>query len=218
MTKWRIIFDYDDTLIRHDNDKELQIMLNYLGVDAKDDIKAELINYYTNLAKHFKNIKVRRRDVNTYMYEMLPVLRHYGITTEKFLEAQRYKDMNYSMIMEDTIEVLEYLKSKNYFMCILTNWFYEEQAYSLKAQSIYDYFDRIYAWDDYYAKPDRRAFIRALSGTKPEDNIMVGNCIENDIAPAKELGIYTFGYNLNKKGVVMPDVELNSLKELKFYL
>jgi len=218
MTRWRIIFDYDDTLIRHDNDKELQIMLDYLGLEATEDIKAELINYYTKLAKHFKKSKVKRKDVDLYMYEILPILNYHGISIERFMEAQQYKDTHYSMLMEDVIDVLEYLKSKNYYMCIFTNGFYEEQAYSLKAQGIYDYFDRIFGWDDFYAKPDKRAFIRALSGTKPEENIMVGNCIENDIAPAKELGIYTFGFNLNNKSIVMPDVELKSLSELKCYL
>lgn len=218
MNRWRIMFDYDDTLIRHDNDKELQIMLDYLGIEATENIKEELINYYTKLAKHFKHKRVRRKEVKSYMYEMLPMLNYHGISIEKFMEAQQYKDTHYTMLIEDVIEILEYLKSKNYYMCIFTNWFYEEQAYSLKAQGIYDYFDRIYGWDDFYAKPDKRAFIRALSGTKPEENIMIGNCIENDIAPAKELGIYTFGFNLNKKSIVTPDVELKALSELKCYL
>lgn len=218
MNRWRIMFDYDDTLIRHDNDKELKIMLDYLGIEATENIKEELINYYTKLAKHFKHKRVRRKEVKSYIYEMLPMLNYHGISIEKFMEAQQYKDTHYPMLIEDVIEILEYLQSKNYYMCIFTNWFCEEQVYSLKAQGIYDYFDKIYGWDDFYAKPDKRAFIRALSGTKPEENIMVGNCTENDIAPAKELGIYTFGFNLNKKSIVMPDVELKSLSELKCYL
>lgn len=218
MKMWRVIFDYDDTLIRHDNDKEIEIMLDYLNVEATEEIKAELINYYTNLGICFGNKRVTKTKVTSYMYSALPLLNRYGITAQRFMEAQQYKDMNHKMLMDGAIDVLEYLKSKGYLMCVFTNWFRDEQVFSMKAQGVYDYFDRFYCWDDYYAKPDSRAYLRALGGTSPEENCMVGNSIENDIIPAKKLGIYTFGYNLNKEGGIMPDVHLKALSDLKNYL
>jgi len=218
MTQWRILFDYDDTLIRHDNEQELKVMVDYLGIELTENIKTELIDFYAKMSNHFRGVRLNRRIFNEFIEDSLPLLKHNGISTQKFLEAQIYKDRNYPMLMEGAIEVLEYLKGKNYFLCVFTNGFYDEQISSLKSQGIYDYFDRLYAWDNFYAKPDERAFIRALNGTKPCDNIMIGNSIENDIEPAKKLGIYTFGYNLDKNSRTKPDEVLISLKDLKCYL
>ena len=218
MTRWRILFDYDDTLIRHDNDQELKLMAEYLGVELTKTLKCELVTFYTKMGREFNNVKVTKLLFNDFIIANLPFLKHYGIHINKFLEAQMYKDNNHLMIMEDAIQVLEYLKSKNYFMCIFTNGFRDEQIASLKSQGLYEYFDRVYGWDNFYAKPDIRAFYRALAGTSPDENIMIGNSRVNDIAPAKEIGIYTYGFNLDKYGKILPDVELKELKELKTYL
>lgn len=218
MNRWRIMFDYDDTLIRHDNNYELKVMTDYMGVEFTPEIREQLINLYRKISKTFTRGIVTRKKVNNFILNNLPLLNEYDIPLSKFLEAQIYKDWHHYMLIEGAKETLEYLKSQGYFLCIFTNWFYDEQVSSLRAQGIYDYFDKIFAWDDFYAKPDERAFVRALDETDPKHNIMIGNNLEYDIIPAKQLGIYTFGVNLNHRGPINPDVELNNLISLKKYL
>ena len=124
-------------------------------------------------------------------------------------------------IIEPTaIETLEYLKDKGYQLCIFTNGFLKEQTENIKQHGLYEYFERIYAWDGYYAKPDERSVIRALGGTDPQNNIMVGDSLTNDIAPAKALGIYTVGINTsqNEHEGVIPDMVIETLSELKTIL
>ena len=73
------------------------------------------------------------------------------------------------------------------------------------------------------AKPDRKIFEIALerSNCKPENAVMVGDRIDNDIIPAKLLGMHTiwikqgFGqyWNITEEAE-KADVTVNSLMEL----
>lgn len=218
--KWRIIFDYDDTLIRHDVDKELKLMAEYLNLEYTKEFKRQLIEYYANMS-HFKpNERITLRNFEEYAYKSLPLLAENNLSLSEIFDAERYKDEKLSLLTEGAKETLDYLVSKGYYLCVLTNGFMLEQYRSLKYQGLLPYFEKIYAWDSYFPKPNEKAFLRALAGTNPEENIMVGNSILHDIVPAKKLGIYTFGIHLNEKEkeITMPDVELNSLSDLKKYL
>ena len=218
--KWRIIFDYDDTLIRHDTKKELMYMAEYLGLSYNDEFHRQFSSFYTEMGKWLPRGKITRRKIESCIFNSIPLIWQNGMGLFEFFEAEKYKEEKLNLVIEGTEEVLEYLKQRGYYLCILTNGFQAEQANSLKLQGLSDYFERVYTWDDYYAKPDKRAFYRALANTQPEENVMIGNNILHDIIPAKEIGIYTFGIHLKdeSKKLAMPDKELQSLIELKQYL
>lgn len=217
--RWRIIFDYDDTLIRHDTGKEFKFMAEYLGLECNAELKKQFDNFYSNMYAMSLNKKITMKKYEEYLHTAVPLLRQNSIDTKMFFEAERYKTTKVKLVTEGAYELLEYLISQEYYLCILTNWFYDEQVNSIRAQGLEKYFERIYTWDNFYAKPDERAFIRALGGTKPEENIMVGNNVLHDIVPAKKLGIYTFGVHLkgNIKTSDLPDVEITQLIDLKKY-
>lgn len=220
--RWRIIFDYDDTLIRHDTEKELRYMAEYLGFDYTEEFKKQLTSFYFNMSSWIPKGKITLRKYEGYLHQTVPLFYQKGISIEKFFRAERYKDSKISLVTDGGHELLEYLASQNYYMCILTNGFFTEQYLSLRIQGLEKYFEKVYAWDCFYAKPDERAFIRALGGTSPYENIMVGNNIEHDIVPAVKLGIYTYGVHLSEEtkrlATFLPDVELGDLAELKKYL
>lgn len=74
------------------------------------------------------------------------------------------------------------------------------------------------------AKPDRRIFEIALAraGCKPDEAVMVGDRLDNDIVPANELGMYTIWikqgnwiYANPKEKLESPDWTIWSLKELE---
>lgn len=73
------------------------------------------------------------------------------------------------------------------------------------------------------AKPDPEIFLRALSraGCKPSEAIMVGDRLDNDIYPAKKLGIKTIwvkqgiaAYQNPTDGTYLADYAVNSLSEI----
>ena len=67
-------------------------------------------------------------------------------------------------------------------------------AERLKKFGILKYIELVVASaEEGVAKPDRRIFEIALSraGCEPKQAIMIGDRIDNDILPAKKLGMYT---------------------------
>lgn len=72
-------------------------------------------------------------------------------------------------------------------------------------------------------KPDRRIFELALerAGCRPEEAVMVGDRLDNDIVPANEMGMYTvwirqgsWKYACPGAGMEQPDMRVDSLGEL----
>ena len=218
--RWKIIFDYDDTLIRHNSKKELKYVAEYLGLEYNSEFHSQLSSFYSKIGNCSPKNRITKKSFGECLFRLVPTLWQNGISLDEFFKAGEYKEKKIKLATTGVFELLEYLKYQGYYMCILTNGFWSEQTTSIKEQGLAGYFDAIYTWDHYYAKPDKRAFYRALAGTLPENSIMVGNNLLHDIIPAKEMGIYTFGVHLNyeNKNSIMPDVELNNLLELKKYL
>lgn len=217
----RILFDYDGTLIIHDADKQGVRIAEILDIDY------ELIPEFNNRLKvFFESPEVRKYYVGRKMtyelyYNIMEIvvgpLDKFGITAKQLDEAITEKSVNYARLAPNAIESLEYLKNKGYEICLFTNGFLKCQAGGMKKYGIYDYFERIYAWDGFYAKPDVRALRRALDGTEPIRNVMVGDDLISDIETAKKCGVYTIGINMRKvQGVkTRPDVIITDLADLK---
>jgi HAD superfamily hydrolase (TIGR01509 family) len=68
-----------------------------------------------------------------------------------------------------------------------------------------------------FLKPDKRAFLASLKKlkVKPEETLMVGDEIERDLIPAKELGMEVVLIDRENKIENPPVKKINSLKELK---
>ena len=77
------------------------------------------------------------------------------------------------------------------------------------------------------SKPDRRIFEIVLerSSCKPENAVMIGDCIDNDIVPAKQLGMKTIWvkqgfeslWNITDESK-KADMEINNLSDILKYL
>lgn len=124
----------------------------------------------------------------------------------------------------DAIEVLTKLKEKGYRLAVVANQA-EGTESRLKKWNMLSYFDFVLAsFEEGVAKPDKEIFLRAIkkSNAKNCDCVMIGDRLDNDIKPSKELGLKTV---LMRQGVVAPyqdivgeefrpDYVVNSLKEL----
>ena len=216
----RILFDYDGTLIIHDKENEGKQVSKLLGFDAwqTSEFEKRLKDYLEN---HFvlHDVKITKRA----HYENLQnVFRpeEIGSTVKDIDEAITENSIVSTKLADNAKETLEYLTSRGYELCVFTNGFYGGQVANMMHKGIYEYFEKVYAWDDFYAKPDKRAYYRALAKTSPMQNVMIGDTIETDIVPAKTLGIYTVGVNLGcLDGLkIRPDVIITNLSELSYIL
>jgi putative hydrolase of the HAD superfamily len=93
----------------------------------------------------------------------------------------------------DAVETLEALKGRGYRLGIIANQV-AGTAQRLDAWGMLKYFDVVAASAELgVAKPDKLIFEKALelAGCQPHDSVMVGDRLDNDIRPAKELGMRT---------------------------
>ncbi|MBQ8302090.1 MAG: HAD family hydrolase [Clostridia bacterium] len=93
----------------------------------------------------------------------------------------------------DASETLEVLKARGYHLGIIANQV-NGTAQRLENFGIAKFFDVIVASAEYgIAKPDRRIFEKALELAKCQasNSVMVGDRLDNDIVPAKALGMKT---------------------------
>lgn len=213
----RVLFDYDGTLIIHDAENEARRVADILSIDEEQipEFKKRLSIFFTN----YFTATNRKMTYSLYLRNIQKVIKpqDFGVTAEIFDAAIVENSKSTTTLASNAIETLEYLADKGYQLCLFTNGFYNGQVASMKHKGIYEYFEKIYAWDDFYTKPDVRAFFRALGGTAPEHNFMVGDSLRADIEPAKKLGIHTVGINMPvlDEVFIKPDWVITDLAELK---
>ena len=128
----------------------------------------------------------------------------------------------YEELYPDTMECLRILKKK-YKLGIIANQIPGAEK-RLEEMGIRRYFDVIVSSaEEGVAKPDPRIFNIALTraGCAPEQAVMIGDRIDNDIVPAKQMGMKTVwirqgvGRYWNIQGdSETPEYEVNSLSEL----
>jgi putative hydrolase of the HAD superfamily len=96
-------------------------------------------------------------------------------------------------LFDDVFEVLDVLKAKNYKLGIIANQVPGAKE-RLQAWGLLNYFDVIATSAELgVAKPDRMIFESALksAGCHPQNAIMIGDRLDNDIIPAKAIGMNT---------------------------
>ncbi len=128
----------------------------------------------------------------------------------------------YEELYPDTVKCLEVLEKK-YYLGIIANQIPGAEK-RLEGMGIRRYFDLIVtSAEEGVAKPDPGIFRIALNraGCAPEQAFMIGDRIDNDIVPAKQMGMKTVrikqgvGKYWNIQGECeTPDYEVNSSSEL----
>ena len=96
-------------------------------------------------------------------------------------------------VFPDAIETLLYLKKKGYKLGIIANQPKGTEE-RLKCYGLIDFFSLVFSsFEVGLSKPDARLFKLALkeSGSEGDNSFMVGDRLDNDIYPAKEVGMRT---------------------------
>lgn len=145
----------------------------------------------------------------------LETIRFFGLTkTPWHKEDER--------LYPDAEECLSRLH-RHYKIGIIANQSYGSKE-RLRRFGILEYIDLIVASaEEGVAKPDRRIFERALerAGCRPEEAVMVGDRLDNDIVPANGIGMFTVWIRQGnwkdacpREKSEQPDRVVDSLREL----
>jgi putative hydrolase of the HAD superfamily len=120
------------------------------------------------------------------------------------------------------LEALRHLRGRGVRLGLLTNGASQSQRRKLERFGLTPLFDCIVIEEEFGAgKPDPRVFQHALAQLQalPDETWMVGDQLELDIVPARELGIRTVwidhaGSGLPASSLLRPDATVGSLAEL----
>lgn len=118
-----------------------------------------------------------------------------------------------------TIEILDYLKAKNYLLHLITNGFESVQHNKLFHSNLSDYFEEVITSEKANSlKPNKEIFKFALdvTGANTRESIMIGDNIDADIKGAMNAGLDTvFVNHLNIETDVKPTYIVRHLRELE---
>jgi putative hydrolase of the HAD superfamily len=122
-------------------------------------------------------------------------------------------------VFEATYEVLDYLKSKNYQLHLITNGFEITQHRKLKSSGLDTYFTKVITSEATgFVKPNKEIYDHALlvTGATIHESIMIGDNVEADIKGAYNAGWQTvFANHINAEVPKEAHYTITHLKELE---
>lgn len=125
----------------------------------------------------------------------------------------------HSKSVPDTIhtgaeEVLSYLQSKGYENILYTNWFSEVQKERLRKSNLLEYFSEIYG-GELAIKPNAVGYKKIIKDVNPNEVVMIGDNIINDVLVPRSIGITSYHYDpLDKNNDKNKIKTLGKIKEM----
>ncbi|NBI29693.1 HAD family hydrolase [Chengkuizengella marina] len=208
-----IIFDLDDTLLDRSETfgKFLELFMEQYFNSLSSSEKNQCIqtikkidNYgYTKKEETFNQLR------QTFTWEVKPEL-------DELMDFYFTNYVQCAVLVEHTVELLEYCKQKNYKIGLVTNGRNQIQYGKINLLKIRDYFDAIVVSEEAgVKKPNQQIFLMALERLDllPHEAIFVGDHPKNDVLGASQAGMKAIWINKNQKWD--ETLEVTPLKTIK---
>jgi putative hydrolase of the HAD superfamily len=231
MKKYRYIyFDLDRTLWDYENNASGAIfhLFNKYNLDRffKDfETLNQLFSRFNDfLWKEYREGRVHKDVLRVLRFEMCFKEAGYNepelsrILNTEFLDISPKSDR----LMPGAMEILEYLKSRNYFLYIITNGFTQIQEVKMKYSGLDNFFIKMFTSENVGShKPHKDMFEHCIKSVnaKKRESLMIGDDLDVDIMGAKAFGIDQVYYNPESiKHSEKVTFEIKHLLELKTIL
>ena len=202
----RLIFDLDNTLIlwKDEYRNALKEVLKVYNMNNYFEIIDSIIGTYEKSHDELSKESLLK-EINNKCNLNLDI----SFIDELIKEEQELAEYD-----SKTVELFEYLSSK-YEIVLLTNWFLEAQEKRLEKLGIHKYFNEFYGAENSKLKPDTNSYMNAIGDKKEYECIMIGDNIQMDLEPARNLGLDTILVDLKNKYKDTNYKRINSLYKLK---
>ncbi|MDD6245214.1 MAG: HAD family hydrolase [bacterium] len=199
----KVIWDLDGTLLSADFRKEDDFFKEQILDEKVDEFIKNKVKYLMEYERMFFKY-------DTKLLSEFLTLRSGLKIDEKIIEDW----MEHNKNIPDTIhsgaeEVLSYLQSKGYQNILYTNWFQEVQKGRLRNANLLEYFSEIYG-GELAIKPNAIGYKKIIKDVNPNETVMIGDNIINDVLVPRSIGITSYHYDPLDK-----DNDKNKIKTLK---
>lgn len=227
-----LFFDLDHTLWDFEANSRQTLLQLYEDLELKDRGIQDFDLLHKNYLVH--NDKLWERYRNGYIKvdelrwkRMWLALLDFKIADEPLAREMgvRFLDLlpTRKLLFPHTIEILDYLREKNYQLHLITNGFEKTQHGKLKSSGLDSYFAEVITSEGSNSlKPHKEIFDYAFrrTGAAPEQSIMIGDTIDVDILGAVNAGIDQVHVNHLTTTIELvngqkPTYTVYSLKELE---
>ena len=209
MEKKRFIFDIDGTLLVPDwnyEEEYFSSVLNSSDVDIFLPQIADLLQQYENNYPRYDILELSR-----FLTNKSGVL----ITPDIINGWNKALGETNPIVIDGVVEVLDYLKSKDKSLVVLTNWFLEPQISRLKSSELLQYFDFIYG-GELGIKPNSETYKNACGEFNIDSAIMIGDSLDFDVYGPQSVGMDSIFYNPKGKDYDKAKVKsIGSMKKIK---
>lgn len=206
--KKRFIFDLDGTLLHGDFNKEIDYFKSVLGEDAE-----KFIPIYFEKLLEYESIyeKYDSKQLSCFLKQKTNI----NITSEIIDGWIKVNAKMNDKLLEETKDMLKYLKRKGKSLVVLTNWFKYTQEERLKNAGIREYFDDVFA-GDLNLKPNKESYLNACGSYSLDECIMIGDTIDKDVIGPNKFGIDSIYYNPeNKEYDKTKILSINNFEKIK---
>lgn len=172
MEKKRFIFDLDYTLMIGKYDSEKEFFIDVFGSDGEVFLSnmISLLHEYESIYPKYDVYELSKFLTNRTKLDFTKDV------IEDWIEVFGNCD---NQIEEGVIETLEFLKSRDISIAVLTNWFYKSQAMRIRNSGLLEYVDDIYAGDS-SIKPRRDSYLCARDRFSNSECVFIGDDLEKD--------------------------------------
>ena len=204
----RFIFDLDGTLMHGNFSKEDDYFRSVLSTEEFDrfsQIKYQSLLEYEEIFPKY--------DVDL-LSKFLSERANVNITADMIREWIVINSYLDDILVDGVVDVLDYLKSKDKSLVVLTNWFTSGQVCRLRSKGLLKYFDEVHG-GDFSLKPNYESYRLAAGIYDMSSCVMIGDTLEKDVIGPRRYGMKSIYYNENAKSNEFGEIGIKQMKKIK---
>ncbi|SFI43345.1 YjjG family noncanonical pyrimidine nucleotidase [Halpernia frigidisoli] len=226
-----IFFDLDNTLWDHRKNARLtlDILFKRYKVEELHNLNFEDFHTEYDIVNEDLWAKIRDEKIDK---DYLRKHRFYDtflkFNIDDFDLSQKFENqflddiVEFNELVEGSLEILDYLKAKNYKLHIITNGFEEVSYRKIEGSGMNNYFETVTSADSLNVrKPNPKIFEHALkmANARKEESILIGDDWIADVLGAKNFGLDVIFFDVFKEQPELTDIKrVEKLVEIKNYL